>query len=110
MSAQPPAAAAQHDAAQFLLQPPGYRRNILDVFPSSTSLSSPATAAHSLSTWIVMDWCDRGPLSGIASRMAGEPLEQKLVGCWLAWGRVWLGLAGPNRLLPAGSCRSASQR
>ncbi len=46
------------------------------------------TGPGSLVTWIVMDFADKGPLSSMACRMAGDAMERKLVG-----GRSWLGSA-----------------
>jgi hypothetical protein len=68
---------------QFVLQPAdaaSRRRSILDVLAASGPLSSSHQGPAQLVTWIVMDYCERGPLSGLAVRMADDSLEVKLVG------------------------------
>jgi hypothetical protein len=55
------------------------RRNIDDLLTSGPS-SGMQPEARSLITWIVMDYCERGPLSGIAVRMVDDSLAVKLVG------------------------------
>jgi hypothetical protein len=57
------------------------RRNIDDLFASGPS-SSVQIEARNLLTWIVMDLCERGPLSGISVRMADDAMSDKLVGAW----------------------------
>jgi hypothetical protein len=78
-AAQQPAEAPKEPPLQsYQLQMSGSRRNITDIYPTGGTGSQYGMPV--LVAVIAMDFCDGGPLSDIAGRMACDPLDQKLVG------------------------------
>jgi hypothetical protein len=101
----------QQQRDQLLPLHSGSRRNINDLTAAGPSaFNAPGggkddedeadAGPGSLVTWIVMDFCDRGPLSRLVAQMADDPVEEKLVGGWRVgagcWGAARLGAAAAS--------------